>query len=131
MIRPARDIVLVGGSAGALGAVQTIVRTLPADFAGSMFVVLHRSPDPSSPQGMARAVSSQTALRTELAQEEQQIELGHVYVAPADHHMVLVNGLIRLERSPKEHRFRPWRSSRRSSVRRFGIAGSRDCISGS
>src|SRR5215470_657773 len=99
MIRPARDIVLLGGSAGAILAVKTIVHALPADFCGSMFVALHRYPNPPSPEALAKILSSHGALRTDSARDEQPIEPGHVYVAPADHHMVLGNGLIRLERS--------------------------------
>jgi len=105
--RPPRDIVVLGGSAGALRAVKAIVRALPADFAGSMFVVLHRDPDPPNPHGMAKVLASQSALPTESAHDEQRIEPGHVYVGPPDHHMVLANGLIRLEHSPRENRFRP------------------------
>src|SRR5215831_12826626 len=106
MVLPGRDIVLIGGSAGALVAVQEILRALPDDFAGSMFVVLHRGLDPLR-QRLANLFSSQTSLPTDVAHDEQPIEPGHVYLAPADHHMVLANGLIRLERSPREHRTRP------------------------
>jgi len=46
---PERDIFVVGGSAGALEALQTLVRQLPADFPGAIFVVLHvASESPSS-----------------------------------------------------------------------------------
>jgi chemotaxis response regulator CheB len=107
MIRPARDIVLVGGSAGAILPIQAIVRALPRDFGGSMFIVLHREPGPPRPDGMTNVLASWSALPTGSAYDEQPIEPGHVYLAPADQHMVLANGLIRLERSPKENRFRP------------------------
>ena len=46
---PERDIFVVGGSAGALEALQILVRQLPADFPGAIFVVLHvASESPSS-----------------------------------------------------------------------------------
>jgi chemotaxis response regulator CheB len=104
---PARDIVVVGGSAGAVVAVKAIVRGLPVDFAGSMFLVLHSAPDPTSSEAVAKLLSADAALPIHPARDEQPIEPGHVYVAEADHHMVLGNGLIRLEPSPREHRFRP------------------------
>ena len=37
---PQRDIFVVAGSAGALEALQILVRQLPADFPGAIFVVL-------------------------------------------------------------------------------------------
>jgi len=40
-IRP-RGIVVIGGSAGAPGPVQAILRDLPADTNAAIFVVLHR-----------------------------------------------------------------------------------------
>src|SRR5947208_3479759 len=107
MIRAARDIVLLGGSAGALVAVKAIVSALPDDFSGSMFVVMHRGPDPPSRLALTDVLSQQTALPAETAYDTQPIVPGHIYVAPPDFHMVLVNGLICLEQGPKEKGFRP------------------------
>ncbi len=107
MRRPTRDIVVVGGSAGAVVAVKTLVQALPRDFSASVFVALHRLPDSTHPQRMAAVLASLTMLPTHDARDEQQVEPGHIYVSPPDHHMLLANGLIRLEHSPREHRTRP------------------------
>ena len=103
----ARDVVVIGGSAGAIHGVVTIVRALPADFAGSTFVVLHGSPSGGHREVLSGIVQWRARLPTHAAHDEQPIQPGHVYVAPPDSHIVLENGLIRLEPSPPEHHFRP------------------------
>jgi chemotaxis response regulator CheB len=107
MIRRGRDIVLIGGSAGGIRAIRAILRELPSDFPGSVLVVLHRPGGPAHPDALAEIFSSRTALPIHSARDEQPVEPGHVYLAPADHHMLLLDGLIRLERGPRENRFRP------------------------
>ncbi len=107
MNRPAPDVIVVGGSAGALVGAREIVRALPGDFAASTFVVLHRGAEPLDAEGLTRVLSSQAELPVDTARDEQPIESGRVYVAPVDRHMVLANGLIRLQRSPLENRTRP------------------------
>src|SRR5215211_6107214 len=42
---PGRDIVVVGTSAGGVEALRALVGGLPADFPGSVFVVMHTAPD--------------------------------------------------------------------------------------
>jgi len=102
-----RDIVVLGGSAGGLQAVTAILTSLPVDLAAALFVVLHRDPHPAHPDLLSTIFGSQTAFRAQATRDEQPIETGHLYVAPADHHMLLGNGLIRLQPSPPEHGFRP------------------------
>ena len=41
---PNQDIVVIGGSAGGLEALTTVLSTLPSSFDASLFVVLHTSP---------------------------------------------------------------------------------------
>jgi chemotaxis response regulator CheB len=36
-----RNICIIGGSAGSIEAIAEVVKDLPADFPGSMFVVVH------------------------------------------------------------------------------------------
>jgi two-component system chemotaxis response regulator CheB len=107
MIRPARDVVVIGGSAGGVAAVRAIVRALPRDCTASILVAMHRYAGSSAPEALTSAIASETALATVSASDEQLIEPAHVYVAPPDRHMVLDNDLIRLQPSPLEHRFRP------------------------
>ena len=45
---PHRDIVVIGTSAGGLGALREIVSNLPADLPAAIFVVMHSTAEPGS-----------------------------------------------------------------------------------
>jgi chemotaxis response regulator CheB len=88
-------------------AVASVLGALPADFPAALCVALHRAQAGHVPEGLTQFIAPRTALTVHTAQDERSIEPGHVYVCPADYHMVLQNGLLRLEQSPVEQRFRP------------------------
>ena len=100
-----KDIVVVGASAGGMGALEKLVAGLPADFPASVFVVWHTSPGVKSvlPMLLTRA-GPVPALHPA---DGDPIRPGHVYVAPNDCHMLLEKGYIRVAKGPKENRFRP------------------------
>jgi two-component system, chemotaxis family, protein-glutamate methylesterase/glutaminase len=102
---PNRDIVVIGGSAGALEALSAIVSKLPHDFAATVFVVIHTSPTRESflPAILRRA----GRIDTEQPRDKQPIERGRIYVAQPDRHMLLEDGHIRIVHGPKENRSRP------------------------
>jgi two-component system, chemotaxis family, protein-glutamate methylesterase/glutaminase len=102
---PNRDIVVVGGSAGGLEVLRTIVAGLPEDLSASVFVVLHCAPD--APGLLAEILDRAGTLPVTHAVDGGRIERGRVYVAPPDRHIVLEPGVMRLTRGPKENRFRP------------------------
>jgi chemotaxis response regulator CheB len=106
MARPARDIVVIGGSAGALSAATGVLEMLPAHFPGSVFVALHRHAIAHA-HGLTPVLARSTRLPTEPARDRSRIEPGHVYVADGDHHVILENGIMRTYDSPRENRFRP------------------------
>jgi chemotaxis response regulator CheB len=81
----------------------SLPRTLPA----SLFVALHRGLTPGAVDSLTARLVSTTALVTGPARDGEPFEAGHVYVTPFDHHLLLDNGLMRLEASPKEQHSRP------------------------
>ncbi len=101
---PRRDIILVGGSAGAVEAVCELVKHLPPDLPAAVFVVIHLGRGRSSlPQILDRA-GALPALHPE---HGEPIRSGRIYVAPPDRHMVVDDGTVRLLRGPRENGFRP------------------------
>ena len=100
-----QDIIVVGASAGGFDALKTLVAGLPPDFAASIFVVWHMSPD-------VRGVLPQVLNRAETvcaapARDGEPILPNRIYVALPDRHLVVEPGRVRVTRGPKENRFRP------------------------
>src|SRR5215210_9147179 len=100
-----RNIVVIGTSAGGVEALRVLVTGLPADFPGSIFVVMHTAPD--SPGVLAQILDRSGPLPASYASNRERIRPGRIYVAPPDVHMLLEPGLVRLTHGPRENRFRP------------------------
>ena len=102
-----RDIIVLGGSAGAaraiLGCLPELPRTLPA----SVFIALHRVAVPGGRDLFMRTLTERAQLVTSVARDGHPFEPGHAYVAPVDQHLVLENGVMRVEAGPKEQHWRP------------------------
>lgn len=100
-----KDIIVVGASAGGMGALEKLVAGLPRNLPAALFVVWHLSPGIRSmlPQVLSRAGPVPAAH----PQDGDRIEPGRIYVAPNDCHMLLEKGYIRVTKGPKENRFRP------------------------
>jgi two-component system, chemotaxis family, protein-glutamate methylesterase/glutaminase len=103
--RLARTIVTVGASAGGIDATRVLLSKLPADLPAAVAVVLHRSPFHSSDLGVL--LGRRAAIAVAEAVHGETVEPGHVYIAPADVHMLLEGGRITLDRGPKIHFTRP------------------------
>jgi two-component system chemotaxis response regulator CheB len=100
-----KDIVVIGASAGGMDAMQRLVAALPEDLPAALFVVWHLAPGVKSvlPSVLSRA-GPLPALNPE---DGDPILPGRIYVAPANHHMLLERDFIRVAKGPKENRFRP------------------------
>jgi two-component system, chemotaxis family, protein-glutamate methylesterase/glutaminase len=100
-----RDLVVIGASAGGVDALQELVRKLPPEFPASVLVVLHVAATGTSvlPQILGR----KGALPAVFATDGADLERGRIYVAPADHHMLVHEGRIRLTQGPRENGHRP------------------------
>ena len=101
----ARDIIVIGASAGGVTALQTLCGLLPADLPACVFVAQHLSPSARSvlPQLLDRA----GPLRAISPVDGQEIEAGHIYVAAPDAHLLIRDGKVLMRRGPHENRTRP------------------------
>jgi two-component system chemotaxis response regulator CheB len=98
------DIVVIGGSAGSLDAMIKLVRNLPADFRGSLFVVSHIGANPSQ---LPELLTEAGPLRATHAKHLERVVPGRIYVAPPDRHLLLADRRILLSALPREHFTRP------------------------
>jgi len=102
-------IVVIGASAGGVSAIGSILSRLPCHLPAAVFCVLHRSQIPWEdwPDDLAKVLRFRAALPVQTAVDSQQFEDGNVYLCPANNHLLVERGAIRLERSPKEVHVRP------------------------
>jgi two-component system chemotaxis response regulator CheB len=100
-----RNIIVVGCSVGGVEALQRLVAGLPQHLHAAIFVVLHLAPQSTSvlPYILSRASSLPAAH----PKDGERIQMGRIYVAPPDQHLLIEDGKVRVIRGPKENRHRP------------------------
>src|SRR5262245_28310684 len=102
---PGQDIVVIGGSAGGITALETVLAGLSREIPAALFVVVHTGPGSTGAlPSMLRKVSR---LPVEFPDSGQGFEQGQVYVAPPDNHLLLNDGQIQVLHGPRENGFRP------------------------
>jgi two-component system chemotaxis response regulator CheB len=100
-----RNIIVVGGSAGASTPLKEILGRLPVDLPAAVFVVLHI---PAHGIGILSTVASAAGkLPVRQAEDDMPIENGHVYLAAPDRHLLLFENRIALGCGPRENMVRP------------------------
>jgi two-component system chemotaxis response regulator CheB len=100
-----RDVVAVGASAGGVEALRSLVGGLPPDYPAAVLVVLHVPRD--SPSALAGILDRSGPLPAAAATENEPLRHGHVYVAPNDRHLLVIDEQVRLTRGPTENGHRP------------------------
>jgi two-component system chemotaxis response regulator CheB len=100
-----RDVVAIGGSAGALSVLRAILSRLPADLAAVVLIVVHTSR--ARPGALADILSRYTALTTRFPEDGDLLRTGEVLVAPPDSHLLVEGSTVRVTHGPREGGFRP------------------------
>jgi two-component system chemotaxis response regulator CheB len=103
MKKPSHDLVVIGASAGGIEALCTVVKDLPESFNAAVLVVLHVG----SVSVLADVLKRCGPLKTTTGRNGDLIERGHLYVAPPDHHMIVRDSHLELNRGARENRARP------------------------
>jgi two-component system chemotaxis response regulator CheB len=100
-----RDVVVVGASAGGVEALIRLVPALPPEFPAALFVVLHLSSTGISV--LPDILDRRGSLPATVPRDGEQIDRGHVYVAPPDRHLILGGSRVQLSAGPRENGHRP------------------------
>lgn len=79
--------VVIGASAGAIGALNQILPALPADYPLAVLVVVHIPPD--RPSGLARLYSGRCAMAVKEAEDKEEVQAGTIYFAPPNYHLLV------------------------------------------
>jgi len=128
----ARVLVAIGASAGGVEALQAVVAGLPVDLDAAVLVVLHVPR--SGPSALPRILNRAGPLPAAHARDGEELTTGRIYIAPPDHHLLVLEGRIRLTHGPVENGHRPaidvlFRSAARAAGPRtvaVTLSGARD-----
>jgi two-component system chemotaxis response regulator CheB len=101
----ARDVVVIGASAGGVGVLPHDRQRAGGRPAGrrARGAAHGRIPLPPSPNILGRAGRNTASI----AEHMEPLRRGHITVARPDHHLLIDNGMVVLTRGPKEHHTRP------------------------
>src|SRR5262249_15809372 len=97
-----RDVIVIGGSAGSMKPLGRLASSLPANLEAAVFLMPHYTL-PKFLDGILRGWK----LRVRNAVDLERVDPGNLYICPADHNVSLENGVMRVERSPRESVSRP------------------------
>jgi two-component system CheB/CheR fusion protein len=96
------DLVVVGSSAGGVGALSTLVSTLHKDFPAPMVLAQHL--DPQRPSYLGSILERRSPLPIVVVGEHSptRLERGKIYVVPSNRHVKISDGNVVLERDNNE-----------------------------
>ncbi|HVI46982.1 MAG TPA: chemotaxis protein CheB [Chitinophaga sp.] len=102
----ASRLIVIGGSAGGLQTILTMLPALDPQLRAAIIIVLHRY---NQPQSMLEDVlAAKTNLSVKEAEEKEPLMPGVIYVAPADYHLLIERDhTLSLDYSEKVHFCRP------------------------
>jgi two-component system chemotaxis response regulator CheB len=106
IMKAAVELLVIGGSAGSLEVILKALPKLTTELSFAIIIVLHRKPNTDST--LIDLLSSKTKIPVIEANEKEPIRKGHIYVAPADYHLLIENDrTLSLDYSEKVNFSRP------------------------
>lgn len=98
-----RDLIVIGGSAGALEPLRDLVRDLPTGLPSAVLIVIHIGRH----SYLASILDKAARLPVSRPASGEIIKPGHIYVATPENHLLVHDGHILLRRGPRENSARP------------------------
>lgn len=78
---------VIGGSAGAVGALLRVLPSLPEDYPLAVMIVVHLPPDCDST--LASLLNNRCRLSVKEAEDKEPIRAGTAYLAPPNYHLLV------------------------------------------
>jgi two-component system, chemotaxis family, protein-glutamate methylesterase/glutaminase len=104
-----RQVVVIGSSTGGPRALYELVPNLPADFPAAILIVQHMAQ--GFTKSLAERMNRVSQLSVKEAEDGDEVLVGHVYIAPSNFHMVVVNEegkeVIHMHQGPARNSVRP------------------------
>jgi two-component system chemotaxis response regulator CheB len=99
-------VLLIGGSAGSLQVLFSLIPAIKPNFTFAVIIILHRRS--SADSALSELLSTKTSAPTLEAEDKDPILPGRFYLAPADYHLLIEkNGTFSLDYSEKINFSRP------------------------
>lgn len=99
------ELVAVGTSLGGLSALRNMLGILPRDFSAAIAIVQHRHKE--SDKTLSSFLQNFSALPIHEVEDKDRILSGHVYLAPADYHLLVEPGHFSLSKDEPVSYARP------------------------
>ncbi len=99
-------IVVIGTSAGGMDALTRLVSQFSEDFPAPVFVVNHVAADTTG-KSLLRVLNRHGPLECTEPDDGQKFRPGRIYLAPADHHLMIDEETIQITKGARENRSRP------------------------
>jgi two-component system chemotaxis response regulator CheB len=100
------ELVVVGASWGGLTAISELLQALPDELAAAVAIVQHRGPEPE-PGLYTTLLQRRTSRPVAEVSDKEPIRARHVYVAPADYHLLVEPGFFSLSTEERVMYARP------------------------
>lgn len=98
-------VIVMGCSAGGIEALSKLLEQFPANFKCPVIIVQHLPAD--APSQIVPVLQRHSLIPISHPIDQQVIEEGNIYIAPANRHLLVMDGYFRLDGGPKENRVRP------------------------
>jgi two-component system, chemotaxis family, protein-glutamate methylesterase/glutaminase len=99
------SLVVIGTSLGGLAALSTLLKAMPRHFGVPIAIVQHRGK--TEDDALGRLLAAQTSLRVTEPEDKDLLKPGHVYIAPADYHLLVGRESLALSTAAPHNYARP------------------------
>src|ERR1041385_6923725 len=106
MTSKGHDIIVIGTSAGGLGALDTLIGQLPTDLPASIFIVQHMAAE-NTGEALLHRLGRHRAFDCRLAKDGESYKQGRIYIAPPNNHLLVKKTKLLVTKGARENRNRP------------------------